>query len=91
MGWKTLPRNLLEQQFDSLGLEYNFEPYPPRFQDPPELDGTEKLSDYYDDEAPSKKPPSEFVSLSTLRSRVPTYLRRHSERGRRSDTLEETN
>ena len=25
MGWITLPRNLLEQQFDSLGLERHFE------------------------------------------------------------------
>ena len=25
MGWTTLPRNYLEEQFDSLGLEHNFE------------------------------------------------------------------
>ena len=44
MSWFTLPRNLLEQQFDSLGLERHFEN---GIMDTAE--NVEKLSDYYDD------------------------------------------
>jgi hypothetical protein len=46
VGWITLPRNLLETQFDSLGLEHLFEN---GIKDPDSLNGTEKLSDYWDD------------------------------------------
>jgi hypothetical protein len=46
VGWITLPRNLLEQQLDALGLERN------RFEtgvvDPDSVANTERLTDYPD-------------------------------------------
>ena len=43
MGWTTLPRDYLEEQFDSLGLERNLET---GIKDT--ADSVEKLSDYSD-------------------------------------------
>jgi hypothetical protein len=45
--WHTLPRDLLEQQFESLGLEKNH--FETGITDPESLNGTERLSDYWDD------------------------------------------
>ena len=48
MSWHTIPRDLLEQQFDSLGLERNH--FETGVTDPDSINGTEKLSDYPDPE-----------------------------------------
>jgi hypothetical protein len=51
--WHTLPRNLLELQFDSLNLERFFET---GITDPDSVANTERLSDYYDDQEESVRP-----------------------------------
>jgi hypothetical protein len=48
VGWITLPRDLLEQQFESLGLEKNH--FETGVKDPDSVNGTERLSDYPDPE-----------------------------------------
>ncbi len=53
MGWKTLPRNYLEVQLDSLGLERRFENGIP---DGNEVANTERLIDYWDDHTRLHRP-----------------------------------
>jgi hypothetical protein len=47
VGWITLPRNLLEQQLDALGLE-DAAKFETGIADPESLDGSENLNDYPD-------------------------------------------
>ncbi len=47
MGWKTLPRNYLEEQLDSLGLE-KAQGFETGIEDPDSLTASERLSDYPD-------------------------------------------
>ena len=53
MGWITLPRNYLEEQFDRLDLEHNFET---GIKDTAEK--VEKLSDYPDPDEDARCPSS---------------------------------
>ncbi|HCF99393.1 MAG TPA: hypothetical protein DEV93_02485 [Chloroflexi bacterium] len=56
MGWITLPRNLLEMQLDSLGLERNR--YETGVTDGDEVSNTERLNDYADWEEDARCPSS---------------------------------
>jgi hypothetical protein len=47
VGWQTLPRNYLEEQLDSLGLE-KAQGFETGIEDPDSLTATERLSDYPD-------------------------------------------